>query len=65
MKNKLERINNAVYCCEAIEYLLQLYKQKCSMLRSVGEVKCRAQAEVYYKVITDLEKILYEESTYE
>lgn len=61
----MERINNASWCCDEIEKLLKAYKTKCSLLRSVGDERLRAQALVYHEVIQDLENILYGESSYE
>ena len=55
----MERVNNATYCCNEIEDLIKSYKEKCNSLRSIGEITCRAKAEIYYNVILDLEKILY------
>lgn len=55
----MERVNNAIYCCDEIEELIKTYKEKCNSLRSIGEITCRAKAEIYFKVILDLEKILY------
>ena len=61
----MERVNNASWCCDDIEDLIKSYKNKCGLLRSIGEVQCRAQALVYHEVIRDLETILYGESDYE
>lgn len=61
----MERVNNASWCCDEIEELIETYKSQCQILRGVGEVSCRAKAETYYRVIIDLEKILYGESNYE
>ena len=55
----MERVNNATYCCNEIEDLIKSYKEKYNALRSIGEITCRAKAEIYYSVILDLEKILY------
>ena len=61
----MERTNNAVWCCEKIKDLTKTYREKCNSLRSVGEITCRAKAEIYYNVILDLEKILYGEDYHE
>lgn len=61
----MERVNNAFWCCDEIEDLIKSYKNKCGLLRSFGEVQCRALALVYYEVIRDLETILYGEAYYE
>lgn len=61
----MERVNNATHCCNEIEDLIKSYKEKCNSLRSIGEITYRAKAEIYYKVILDLEKILYGESSYD
>ena len=61
----MERINNTSWCCDEIEELIKTYKKQCQILRGVGEVSCRAKAETYYRVIRDLETILYGESYYE
>lgn len=56
----MERINNAEWCCNEIKDLIKSYKEKCNYLRSIGEITCRAKAAVYYEVVNDLSKILYE-----
>lgn len=61
----MERVNNSSYCCDEIEELIETYKTKCGLLRSVGDTGLRAQALVYHEVIKNLETILYGESYYE
>lgn len=61
----MERVNNASWCCDEIEKLIEYYKKQCSNARAVGHVQYRAKALVYCEVIQDLEKILYGESDYE
>ena len=61
----MERVNNATYCCNEIELLIEAYKARYKQLCSVGHVMCKTQAKVYYDVIADLEKILYGESKYD
>ena len=61
----MERVNNAEWCCDEIEELLKSYKRKYNSLRSIGEKTSRANAEIYYNVIFDLEKILYGENNHD
>ena len=62
---KLERVNNASWCCDEIEKLIEYYKKRCNELRSIGEISCRTKASVYREVVNDLSKILYGESNYD
>ena len=61
----MERVNNAEWCCNEIEELIKSYKKEFNSLRSIGEIRCKAKAEIYFNVILDLEKILYGESNYD
>lgn len=57
----LERVNNASWCCDEIEELIKHYKKQ----YLEAKTQDKAKALVYYKVIKDLEIILYGESKYE
>lgn len=61
----MDRVNNASWCCDEIENLIEYYKKRCSECRSIGEVESRGQAKVYYEVVNDLTRILYGEAYYE
>lgn len=61
----MERINNASYCCDEIEKLIEHYKKLCLEARAVGHVQYRAKALVYHEVIRDLETVLYGDAYYE
>ena len=61
----LERINNALWCCDEIEELIKHYEKQCNELRSIGEITYRAKAAVYHEIVNDLSKILYGEIYYE
>lgn len=54
-----ERVNNASWCCDQIENLIESYKNEFRKLSSIGERSCRDKAEIYLSVIRDLEKIIY------
>ena len=61
----MERVNNASWCCDEIEKLIEYYKKQCNELGSIGEISCRAKSSVYHEVVNDLSKILYGEIYYE
>ena len=61
----LERVNNALWCCDEIEELIKRYKKQYLEAKLSDHAQDRTKALVYYKVIMDLEIILYGESEYE
>lgn len=61
----LERVNNALWCCDEIEELIKRYKKQYLEEKAIGHTQDRIIALVYYDVIKDLEIILYGESKYE
>lgn len=62
---EMDRVNNASWCCDEIEKLVEYYKKQCAEARAIGHVQYRAKVLVYYEVIRDLETILYGESEYD
>ena len=58
----LERVNNALWCCDEIEELIKHYKKQYLEEKAIGHIQDRTKALVYYDVIKDLEIILYGES---
>ena len=58
----LERVNNALWCCDEIEELIKRYKKQYLEEKAIGYTQDRTKALVYYDVIKDLEIILYGES---
>ena len=58
----LERVNNALWCCDEIEELIKRYKKHYLEEKAIGHAQDRSKALVYYEVIKDLEIILYGES---
>ena len=58
----LERVNNALWCCDEIEELIKRYKKQYLEEKAIGHTQDRTIALVYYDVIKDLEIILYGES---
>lgn len=62
---EMDRVNNASWCCDEIEKLVEYYKKQCAEARAIGYVQYRAKVLVYYEVIRDLETILYGESEYD